>query len=142
MPNYFNPYQNFYQPQPQPQMQMQAPQQQATMPQAQMQNGGFMLIPSIQDARNYPVAPGNVMTFKVENEPVVCEKAQGFSQLEGPVFTKYRLVKEEVKSPETAVSDNQTVKVSYDELKAEIEDIKGQIRALKEQMQKEVVDDE
>ena len=49
----------------------------------------------IEEARNYPVAPGNSVTFKDETSPYVYTKTQGFSQLDRPVFEKYRLVKEE-----------------------------------------------
>lgn len=127
-PNY--PYQQYPQQMYNPQMaqqQMQMPQQ-VQVPQ-QMQSGGFMSVPSEQVARNYPVAPGNVMTFKIENQPVVCEKAQGFSQLEGPVFTKYRLVKEnemlEENTPETPAQDN---------LREELEELKREVKILKEKI--------
>lgn len=93
--NYNYPY---YAPtvQQMPQIQPQSLQPTYSPPTQQtMQNGGFMSVASEQIARNYPVAPGNVLTFKIENQPYVCEKAQGFSQLESPTFNKYRLVKEE-----------------------------------------------
>lgn len=117
-------------PQQMPQ-QMQMPQQQVPMNQ-QMQSGGFMSVRSEQEARNYPVAPGNVMTFKIENQPIVCEKAQGFSQLEGPVFNKYRLVKED----EVAVAEEPAeVPVNNtDDLREEIEHLKEEVKALKEKI--------
>lgn len=102
----------------------------------QMQSGGFMSVRNEQEARNYPVAPGNVMTFKIENQPYVCEKSQGFSQLEGPVFNKYRLVKEEdiieqepLKSPE---EDSTQKDIGY--LKEEVSLLKEEIRILKEKI--------
>lgn len=110
----------------QPQIQQQIPVQQ--VPQ-QMQNGGFMSVRTEQEARNYPVAPGSVMTFKIENQPIVCEKAQGFSQLEGPVFNKYRLVKENEK--QEAVSEPVT---TTDDLRNDVEHLKEEIRALKERL--------
>ena len=105
------------------------------------------------DARNYPVAYGNSVTFKDENAPYIYVKTMGFSQLESPTFDKYRLVKEEPKTPENEVLDSEVQKVSYDELKAEIEALKAQIRALKDKVEnanekskakttkKEVIDD-
>ncbi len=51
--------------------------------------------PSIDYARNYPVAPGNSVSFKIENQPFLCIKTMGFSPLEKPVFDVYRLVKED-----------------------------------------------
>lgn len=86
------PYQPFYQQYPaQPQMQ-------------QIQNSGFVSARSIEEAYNWPIAPGNSLTFKIENSPYVCTKTKGFSPLEQPVFERYRLVKEEdaPKEPETA----------------------------------------
>lgn len=110
----------------QPQIQQQMPVQQ--VPQ-QMQSGGFMSVRTEQEARNYPVAPGNVMTFKIENQPYVCEKAQGFSQLEGPVFNKYRLVKEdEVIEQEPPKSSND------DSLQRDITYLKEKVKILEEKV--------
>lgn len=122
-PNYMYPaYQpNMYQPQQLPQQQMQIPQQ--------MQSGGFLSVRNEQEARSYPVAPGNVMTFKIENQPYVCEKSQGFSQLEGPVFNKYRLVKED------EIPEQEPVKPSIVEgLQQEVDNLKEEIRLLKERV--------
>ncbi len=135
MPSY-NPYSYQY-----PQYGYQMPQQSqqpAPMP-PQMQSGGFMSVRSEQEARSYPVAPGNVMTFKIENQPYVCEKAQGFSQLEGPVFNKYRLVKEEEPSTapnslDNATSDSKVTNTTINDIISEIEAIKDDIKGIKEQL--------
>ncbi len=129
-PGYYPQYQNppiYPAPQQvnQPQIQQQLPLQQ--MPQ-QMQSGGFMSVRTEQEARSYPVAPGNVMTFKIENQPYVCEKAQGFSQLEGPVFNKYRLVKEE------EIIEQDPVKTNENSLEKDIEYLKEEVRLLKEKI--------
>jgi hypothetical protein len=60
----------------------------------QIQNGGFVSVRSIEEARQWAVAPGNSVTFKIEGAPYVCEKTMGFSQLESPRFEIFRLVKE------------------------------------------------
>lgn len=65
---------------------------QAQQPQ---QNNAFISARTIEEAYNWPVAPGNSLTFKIENSPFVCTKTKGFSPLEQPVFERYRLVKEE-----------------------------------------------
>jgi len=121
----YNYYQQpYYQQPPMPQAQVQ--------PQMQMQNGGFISVPSEQVARNYPVAPGSVMTFKIENQPYVCEKAQGFSQFEGPIFNKYKLVKEEPNLANSGVLDNDpTNYATMDEITA----LKGEIEALKKDLE-------
>lgn len=79
-----------------PQVQPQQIQQMQPQPQQQqIQNGGFMMVPSEEIVRTYPVAPGNCVTFKIEGQPIVMEKSMGFSQLEAPRIDKYRLVREE-----------------------------------------------
>lgn len=70
-------------------------QPQQTQQPLQIQNGGFIQVHNEFEARNYPVAPGNSVTFKDENAPYVYTKTMGFSQLDRPIFEKYRLIKEE-----------------------------------------------
>ena len=90
MPNIYNPYYPVYP------AQMNVPQAPAPQPvQQQIQNGGFLSVPSEDIVKSYPVAPGNCVTFKIEGQPIVMEKSMGFSQLDKPVFEKYRLIKEE-----------------------------------------------
>ena len=67
--------------------------------QFQIQNGGLVSIPNEEEARKYFVAPGNSVTFKDENAPYVYTKTMGFSQLDRPLFEKFRLVKEEDTPP-------------------------------------------
>lgn len=106
-PNYYgqpNPYYQQMQNQAmmqQNQQMQQAQQQGQQMQQPAIQQSGLVLIPSEQDARNYPVAPGNSITFKDENAPYCYVKTMGFNQLDRPTFERYRLVKEEM-PPETA----------------------------------------
>lgn len=114
------------------------PQAQPTM---QIQNGGFISVRSEIEARNYPVALGNSITFKDENAPYVYTKTMGFSQLESPKFEKYRLIKEEdapVDAPE--VPTEQIVEVDetspIDEIKGEIGRIKGDIKDIRKQVEK------
>lgn len=92
------PYQQFQQPSYQQAYQQPMnvqPNYQQSQQTQQIQNGGFVSVHNESEARNYPIAPGNSVTFKDENSPYVYTKTQGFSQLDKPVFEKYRLVKEE-----------------------------------------------
>lgn len=107
--NFYNPYQSTYNPyqqyQPSFQQQQQVPNNiqpsfQQSQQAQQIQNGGFVSVHNENEARNYPIAPGNSVTFKDENAPYVYTKTQGFSQLDRPVFEKYRLVKEEDYQPQ------------------------------------------
>ena len=122
--------QQYQMPQQQYQMPQQTPQQ---MPQ-QIQNGGFVSVRNEMEARNYPIAPGNSVTFKDETAPYVYTKTMGFSQLDRPIFDKYRLVKEEVTEPTEAHSEAKEEKADnsmLEHLNSEIEAIWQEIDALK-----------
>ena len=135
-PNY-NYQQQAY---PQAQMQMAAQnQQQAQMQQPQIQNGGFIQVHNEDEARNYPIAPGNSVTFKDENAPYVYTKTMGFSQLDRPIFEKYRLVKEEdiqaaQNQPINAANSQQTNNIDY-ALKADLTALQAEIDVLKQQVE-------
>ncbi len=125
---YYNPYQpqaanlGQFQPQNQP----------------SAQPNGIVTVRSEDEARNYPVAPGNSVTFRNESEPYIYTKTMGMSQLDRPVFDKYRLVKEAEKTPETAPAvdmgayalktDVEALRVDFDDLKA-ILSKKGKVKA-------------
>lgn len=104
----------------------QAYQQPIQQPQQQIQNGGFMLIPNESVAYNYPVAPGNCVTFKVEGKPIIIEKSMGFSQFDSPRLEIYDLVKREMKPQTEEVAGN-----NLDGLKSEIKSLWDEINALK-----------
>lgn len=110
----YNPYPYQYQ-QPYQPYQQQPPQQ--------IQNSGFISARSIEEAYNWPVAPGNSVTFKIENTPYVCTKTKGFSPLDQPVFERYRLVKEEdapkeEAAPVQAVNYDEQINQLWDEIKS------------------------
>lgn len=131
-PNY-NYQQQAY---PQAQMQMTAQNQQT---QPQIQNGGFIQVHNEDEARNYPIAPGNSVTFKDENAPYVYTKTMGFSQLDRPIFEKYRLVKEEdiqaaQNQPINAPNSQQTNNIDY-ALKTDLTALQAEIDVLKQQIE-------
>ena len=101
----------------------------AEQPVMQIQNGGFVSVRSETEARNYPVAPGNSVTFKDEISPYIYTKTMGFSQLDRPIFEKYKLIKEDasVSTSETQEQGSMSKddKTTVDNLKSDI----GQIRA-------------
>ena len=131
------PYQQFYQP-TQPNAYSNAfPTQQNALnmqPNAQIQNGGFMVMPNEDMVKNYPVAPGNCVTFKIEGKPIVMEKSMGFSQFESPKIDRYRLVKEE--SEEVNESQEVVNDEHYEEIKTDIEKLWGAIDEIKASMDK------
>jgi len=125
------------------------PQQPTFQPQMQQNNSlpnqsfGFVSVRNEMEARNYPVAYGNSVTFKDENAPYVYTKTMGFSQLETPRFEKYKLVKEE---PETAQKEpllsSQDNLHSYVE-KSDLDAVWSEIEAIKKTIaKKKEVEDE
>ena len=145
--SYYNPYQVYnpyqqYQPGFQQQNNIQPNFQQSQQPiQQQIQNGGFVSVHNENEARNYPIAPGNSVTFKDENAPYVYTKTQGFSQLDRPVFEKYRLVKEEdyqaqqtVQNAPVSSENTQQINNSDYAKKDEITALWSEIEALKSKL--------
>ena len=100
----------------------------------QVQNTGLVSVRSMEEAYNYPVAPGNSITFKDETQPFVYTKTKGFSPLEQPVFEKYRLVKVEetqnvtqnpLKTPETGFDGEKQINLLWQEVNALKRKIEG-----------------
>lgn len=148
-PAYYSPTNPYYQQMQNPTIAQQAQQmQQAQQVQSQqvqqptIQQSGFVPVPSEQVARNYPVAPGNSITFKDENAPYCYVKTMGFNQLDRPTFEKYRLVKEEdsqniaqnTPRNEDNTKDGNDTKYA---LKSDLDAIWGEINALKEKSKTE-----
>ena len=145
-PNYYGQPNPYYQQMQQQQAMMQQSQQmqQAQQAQAQqmqqptIQQSGFVLVPSEQEARNYPVAPGNSVTFKDENAPYCYVKTMGFNQLDRPTFERYRLVKEDsVVTPQSAHTSADSAEGSKDTayaLKSDLTAIWSELDALKEKV--------
>lgn len=135
MMNYFNPYYN------QP-IQAQQPQM---FPTQMSGSSSFVSVRNEAEARSYPIAPGNSITFKDETAPYVYTKTMGFSQLDRPVFEKYKLIKETVAESSNLTteggSDVQPINSTLDNLKAEIGQIWGEIEGIKKNMQEVNSDD-
>ena len=101
---YPTPYQAPYYPQPtfqtqpmQYQQPVMAPQQtaQPVQPsQPPMQNGGFVQVRSFEEVRNWPIAPGNTVTFIDEARTHMYTKTASYNQLEAPIITSYLVVRE------------------------------------------------
>ena len=111
--------------------------------QPQIQNGGLISVRNEMEARNYPIAPGNSITFKDENSPYVYTKTMGFSQLDRPTFEKFRLVKEEVAEAsqigQISTQPQEPINLSDYTLKSEFEALRGEFEAFKKSMEVEEV---
>lgn len=134
----YNPYQNLFQQYQQPYQPYQQAQgsplnQQINQP--QMQSGGFISVATEEEAIRWAVAPGNVMTFKVQGKPIVIEKSMGFSQLEEPKIDKYRLVKEDASEPEPVHDPEYATHGDIDALESEIAALKKDVDNLKAKSQ-------
>lgn len=144
MPNFGNPYfQNAYNPYLQQafqQFQQQAMPQNGLQVQQQAQNGGFIRVQSEMQAKEYPVALGNSVTFIDENAPFCYTKSMPLSQLEPPVFKKFKLVEVNLNEPPQNApqmpSESQSIDLSAYALKSDIE----AIQAVFGRMQKEIDD--
>ena len=145
-----NPYGYQQMKQQAQQNQAQAQAQQAQRPTVQQ---GFVLVQSEQEARSYPVAPGNSITFKDESGPFCYVKTMGFSQLDRPTFERYRLVKEEdaqepVSAPQSGEASGQGSGIAYalqsdvDKLWDELEAVKAKLTAKPTKKTKEVTSDD
>ena len=108
------------------------------MQQPTIQQSGFVLVQSEQEARAYPVAPGNSITFKDESQPYCYVKTMGFNQLDRPTFERYRLVKEDSpvtaqNAPTSANSAEGDKNTAY-ALKSDLGAIWSEIDAIKEKL--------
>ena len=137
----------YYQP-----MQMMPPQpvQNIQQPVAQ---GGFVRVRDENEARMYPVAPGQSVTFVNENSPYCYTKTVNMGQLDRPIFEKYRLVKEEEnpmpdasQKPDVPGVDLSVYALSsdLDAIRLELESIKSDLYGIagKKKAKKEAVTDE
>lgn len=103
----------------------------------QIQNGGFVPVTSEEMARNYPVAQGTSVTFRNENAPYIYTKTMGFSQLDRPIFEKYKLVKEEATEARECHCSNEV-----EGLKNEINKLWDEVRRLEHESIKHVPADD
>ena len=117
---------------------------QMNVAQPQIQNGGFVIVQDESEIARYPVAHGNLVTFRIENQPVVIEKSLGYSQFDTPHYERYRLIKEDMPIPETKEyllkSDYETAQKSIldsqNTIFSQIEDLKRQISEFKKPVTK------
>lgn len=92
----------------------------------------FVRVQNENEARSYPVAPGNSVTFVDEGLPYIYTKTADSSQLGTSHFEKYRLVKEDT-TPSQSVSGKEYNFTNYatkDDIKAlreELESLKGRL---------------
>lgn len=160
----FQPFpQQMYQQQPIPQQMQQVQQPVQTQQQYPTVQGGFIRVRNENEARMYPVAPGNSVTFIDEVQPYCYTKTVNMGQLDRPIFEKYRLVKEDdapapVEAPQKPVDtppmdlskfamkdDIAAFKDELNGIKADLEAFRGDLYGIagkKKTVKKEAVSDE
>ena len=132
----YQPYQQqVMQQQTQPVQQVQQVQQQQQAQYPMTQQSGFVRVRNENEARMYPVAPGNSVTFIDETGPYCYSKTVNMGQLDRPIFEKYRLVKEDdesapVEAPQRPV-DAPVMDLSKYATKADIEAFRAELDAAK-----------
>ena len=142
-PTYTQPYQQAQAPQQPQQTTQPAPQSQQP---EQLVSGGFVVIPTEADVKRYPVAPGNLVTFKIENEPIVIEKSMGRSQFSSPEYRYYKLSEynnqteveaSDDKPKEASASDDAAfVKKSFEHIEKRLESLSDSYVELKKLLNK------
>lgn len=113
-----------------PNTQQPAPQQNTAQPE-QLINGGFAVVPTVDDIKKYPVAPGNFMLFKLQNTPYIIEKSMGYSQLDDPHYRFFEEIDKDIMN-ETPKDDKKEKPSQYEE---EIGDIKESISRMDKQIE-------
>lgn len=148
-PNYYgqpNPYYQQMQNQAMMQQNQQMQQAQQNQPVQQMQQptiqqSGFVLVQSEQEARAYPVAPGNSITFKDESQPYCYVKTMGFNQLDRPTFERYRLVKEDspvaAQNAPTSADGTESSKDTAYALKSDVAALWGAVDEIREKIKQQ-----
>lgn len=115
-------YPQYYQPQ----------QYQPTVQSVAPVNHGFIRVQNEDEARRYPVAPGNSIMFIDENSPHCYVKTVDMSQLDRPKFDKYKLVKEEDPVPTPSKSEDK-VSIEY-ATKKDLESLMSDVASFKEEI--------
>lgn len=125
---------NYY-PQPMVPQQMAQPVPQMQQPQQYpVTQSGFVRVRNENEARMYPVAPSNSVTFIDENGPYVYTKTVNMGQLDRPVFERYRLIKEDDSAPvegRQTAPEPQATDLSKYATKADVAAYRGELDAVK-----------
>lgn len=102
-------------------------------PEQQKEHFGFISVSNEQQARNWPIAPGNSLTFKDESSPYIYTKTMGLSQFDVPIFEKYRLTKEEDPSLIKDSQINEDFKNTVSSLEAELNKVQDGYKSLRKE---------
>ena len=83
-----------------------------------------------EEALNWPIAPGNMLTFKDPDGKHYYEKSLGWSPYEGVKFVEYSISEPVVNKPVMAEVPKKETNSEVEDLKNDIYDLKNQIAEL------------
>ena len=117
---------NTFQSAASPQQPIQQPVQQQTPVQPPVQSSAPISVRGEQQALDWPIAPGNSLTFIDESAGYVYTKTS-LNQFDRPQFVKYKLVREDVQQPVDVPQGAANTPVPDYALKSDVEAVKGEI---------------
>ena len=141
----YNSYQNLMYQQPYPyyqpyQYQQPMPYQQPVQQTQQPQNGGFVQIRSFDEVRNWPIAPGNTVTFIDEARTHMYTKTASYNQLEAPSIVSYLVMRED--APQSDADGQRDTDIPYaskDDVAAlagVVRDVNNTVMSMKDEVDK------
>lgn len=93
---------------------------------------GMIIVRSIEEVNNYPVAPGNSVIFKNEVAPYIYVKTMGTSPLDRPIVEAFKSLKEQPQQEQVQINDYAK---DFEALKGEIGALRGETEALKSEIE-------
>ena len=103
-----------------------------------IQDERFVLIPSEKDAWAFPIRHGTSVTFRDEKLPYIYTKTLGFSQMDSPIFEKYRLIKETPQNATETIKDEElpiyVTKSEFEAIREEMEALKNTVASLRKEL--------
>lgn len=97
-----------------------------------IQDNMIVSVPSEQDVRNYLVAIGHTVTFKVENQPLVLYTKTVNSQFEAPIIKIFDMVERKQETPINAPQNDKSMDLSTFVTKDEFGALQKELQALKQ----------
>ena len=97
-----------------------------------IQDNMIVSVPSEQEVRNYLVAIGHTVTFKVENQPLVLYTKTVNSQFEAPIIKIFDMVERKQETPVNAPQNDKPMDLSVYVTKDEFGALQKELNTLKQ----------
>lgn len=102
------------------------------IPTTPIQDNMIVSVPSEQEVKNYLVAIGHTVTFKVENQPLVLYTKTVNSQFEAPIIKIFDMVERKQEMPVNAPQNDKPMDLSVYVTKDEFGVLQDELQALKQ----------